>query len=289
MLDYSICGIFGDVRFWNTCVPSGTFSSLDHISHIGWHRVNERYRIDRPNGAGHNMMILTLSGQGHIQIAGRKYTATAGTVAVIPRNTAHIYHGIAGELWEFHWIHYFGDASQGSTSDLTKNGEYLFEPGIQKIRNLFRILTDPNHQGILRELAESDALNRMLHHLLRAYAASQMTSLEPHGHLVPEMVRLLEGSTHSDFSLDLLVDTLHYSKEHMIRQFKSAMGMTPYRYWRSIRFRQICSVLESTDLPVNKISEDFGFSSVSSFSRQFREFAEVTPSEYRKNYGFYQN
>lgn len=289
MLDYSICGVFGDVRFWNTCVPSGTLSSLDHISHIGWHNVNDRYRIERPAGTGHNMLILTLSGQGHIQIADQKYTISPGTVAVIPKNTFHIYNGIPGTQWEFHWINYYGESSQGFTSDLTKNGDYLFETGTQKIRDLFQILTDTTHQGILRELAESDALNRMLYYLLRIRAAADVTKDEPDSHLVSEMVSLLEGSTHSDFSLDLLVDALHYSKEHMIRQFKSAMGMTPYRYWRSIRFRQVCSVLESTDLSVSKICEDFGFSSVSSFSRQFREFVGQSPSEYRKTYGIYQN
>lgn len=289
MLDYSICGVFGDVRFWNTCIPSGAFSSLDHISHIGWHKVNDRYRIERPDGTGHNMLILTLSGQGCIQVADQKYTAAPGTVAVIPRNTFHIYNGIPGTQWEFHWINYYGESSQGFTSDLTKNEDYLFDVGTQKIRELFQVLTDPSHQGILRELAESDALNRMLYHLLRVRASSDLTDCPPDSHLVSEMVTLLDGSTHSDFSLDLLVDALHYSKEHMIRQFKSAMGMTPYRYWRSIRFRQICSVLERTNLPVSKISEDFGFSCVSSFSRQFREFVGLSPSEYRKTYSFYQN
>lgn len=287
MTDYSVRGSFGDVKLWNTCIASGLCRSLDHITHIGWHKVNHQYQINRPEGTPHDMLIMTLSGEGFIRIGDKTYTAIAGTVAVIPGGTPHAYGGNQGTQWEFHWINYHGAFSRVCTQDIVQNGTFMLDAGVPSIRQWMLPLTEGALPGIRREATESALLHKILHTLVQTEFVPQHTEPEPQ--LSIQIQQLIDDSLQQDFCLDALVDQLHYSKEHIIRVFKNATGMTPYHYWKRARHRKICNELERSDVSVSHLAMEYGFSSVSSFSNEFRKQSGLSPSQYRKYYELHQN
>jgi AraC-like DNA-binding protein len=48
-----------------------------------------------------------------------------------------------------------------------------------------------------------------------------------------------------------------------------------------IRINHACSELSSTELPIVSIAERCGYTSLSSFNRQFQKIMQISPSEYR--------
>lgn len=287
MADYSVSGAFGKVKIFDTCIPSNRFSSVDHVTHIGWHDVNEKYIIDRPQGGDQHLLLLTLSGEGRVKIGHTQYPLKAGTVAVIPKALSNRYSGIRGKNWEFYWLHYVGSHADACTADIVQNGRYVFGVGQTELSLFFGPFLKAAEKGPERELTEAEALDRILHHLrkqafLQQYDHRQLA-------LVDQIILFLEQNQGAEFSLDRLVAEYHYSKEHIIRLFKSATGMTPYRYWQGLRFKQASIELESGAGSIGQIALKFGYRSVSSFSKQFKEIVGVSPKEYRTLYGFHQN
>ncbi len=66
------------------------------------------------------------------------------------------------------------------------------------------------------------------------------------------------------------------------RRFKAAMGQTPVDYLRELRLNSARDLLQQTNLSIQEICGLCGFQEVSYFSRQFRQFFQTTPGQYRE-------
>jgi AraC-like DNA-binding protein len=64
--------------------------------------------------------------------------------------------------------------------------------------------------------------------------------------------------------------------------FHSAVGQPPHAYISQCRLETAARLLRDTDLPVWKISEMLGFSSIQVFSRAFHRWCGQRPTTYRK-------
>jgi AraC-like DNA-binding protein len=68
---------------------------------------------------------------------------------------------------------------------------------------------------------------------------------------------------------------------HFAREFKRTVGVSPHSYVTQKRVRKAQDMLAHTDLPLSEIALAAGFFDQSHLARHFREFAGVTPAEYR--------
>jgi transcriptional regulator GlxA family with amidase domain len=66
------------------------------------------------------------------------------------------------------------------------------------------------------------------------------------------------------------------------RRFKAATGSSLIEYLQNLRVEDAKRLLESTDLPVEDISEQTGYSDASFFRRLFKRLTGLTPSKYRQ-------
>ncbi len=73
-----------------------------------------------------------------------------------------------------------------------------------------------------------------------------------------------------------------YSKMHTHRIFKEWMGMTPGKLLRYKQFLRAIDLMHRSDKNLTQIGYECGFYDQSHFIRVFREFARMTPSQYKK-------
>jgi AraC-like DNA-binding protein len=74
-----------------------------------------------------------------------------------------------------------------------------------------------------------------------------------------------------------------YSHRRFNDHFVRATGMTPKLYCRVVRFeRLLTSWAEKPDLPSSRLAAQCGYSDQAHLSREFRDFAGITISEYRR-------
>jgi len=72
-----------------------------------------------------------------------------------------------------------------------------------------------------------------------------------------------------------------YEISSFCRLFRTVMGVTPHSYLLQYRVKNAQKLLETTDLPINRIGEECGIPDAKSFSRIFKQYTEKTPSQYR--------
>jgi two-component system response regulator YesN len=81
--------------------------------------------------------------------------------------------------------------------------------------------------------------------------------------------------------------TLHMSRPHFMRLFRSTMGETFVSYVNRVRVEKAEALLVSTDKTIAEIGLEAGFKDQSYFGQVFRKLVNLTPREYRS--GLQQN
>ena len=285
MRRYSQSGAFGNVEhFVYNNIPTWEFSSINCILNAGWHKVNDRYFINRPEGVDCGLMLFTLSGKGEITLDQKTCIATSGSIAVIPPNCSHSYSCVTDGEWEFYWVHYAGEHAIHCSNDIVKNKNFLFQFDVKMIQLLFGSYIENKAKGIERELDDSAWLEHFFQILLRKSVS--MSYIENDSHIVQDMLMFIEKSTDSDFSLDVLAKQYHYSKEHLIRVFQKAMGISPYKYWVLLKLNRSCYELEKNEHSIAEIARACGYKHVGSYSVEFKKRFHMSPQDYRDMFQF---
>ena len=87
-----------------------------------------------------------------------------------------------------------------------------------------------------------------------------------------------------DVSLEMLAQSANVSKSECLRCFKATLQITPYKYLIEYRLSKAADLLKNTDLMIETISAQVGFTHVSHFGKCFRDKTGFSPSEYRANF-----
>lgn len=74
------------------------------------------------------------------------------------------------------------------------------------------------------------------------------------------------------------------SESHFRRLFHSIVGTSPMEYIQHYRIQQSCHWLHLNQEPINIIARKAGYSSLSSFNRQFQQYMHLSPSEWREKH-----
>ncbi|WP_186577265.1 AraC family transcriptional regulator [Aquibacillus kalidii] len=83
------------------------------------------------------------------------------------------------------------------------------------------------------------------------------------------------------FDLGQLSDELHLSKSYVSRIFKRETGSNLTEYITIRRIQQACQLLQMTNNPIEIVSQNVGFESVSYFIQLFKKMIGTTPHQYR--------
>lgn len=91
----------------------------------------------------------------------------------------------------------------------------------------------------------------------------------------------IDSNYAQELSLDILADCLDLSAKYVSRVFKTTMNVNLSDYLAYVRIEKAKELLLSEE-PLERIAEQVGITNRTTFTRIFRKFEGVTPSEWRK-------
>jgi AraC family transcriptional regulator len=95
---------------------------------------------------------------------------------------------------------------------------------------------------------------------------------------------LLHEQFMSRLSLEEIADLVGVHPVHLARVFRAHYRCTLSDYIRRLRIEFTCRQLVSSDLPLSQIALTAGFADQAHFSRTFKQFTGLTPTEYKKGF-----
>ena len=91
-----------------------------------------------------------------------------------------------------------------------------------------------------------------------------------------------ETHLHEPISNEQLASECHLSCDHFARRFREIVGQTPARYVLERRIAQTAQRLIFTDLSIDRIAQQCGFTNRFHFTRVFSRYMGVAPATYRQ-------
>jgi AraC-like DNA-binding protein len=96
---------------------------------------------------------------------------------------------------------------------------------------------------------------------------------------------LIDRAYAEPLDIAALARSASVSEAYFSRSFKAAFGETPHRYLTSRRIERAKALLRAGELSVTEVCMAVGFSSLGSFSTQFKRLVGESPSTYRARDG----
>jgi AraC family transcriptional regulator len=126
-------------------------------------------------------------------------------------------------------------------------------------------------------------------YLAQRYSSSPSTLRSYRGGMprarLNRVLEYIAANLQEDMSLARLAATAGMNLYYFCRLFKQSTGLSPHRYVLEQRIRRAQQFLRTSDMTILEASARSGFADQGHFTKVFRRFVGITPTEYRAQSG----
>lgn len=151
-----------------------------------------------------------------------------------------------------------------------------------------QIIKEKNSNHPYQDLAVKHLVSQLWVHIFRA-TASQTIQLLPKNtkksgkkKLVNDIIYYLETYHAEDISLESLSSKMYISPAYISKLFKEETGDTPINYLIKVRMNKAKELLENEEMPIKEVANLVGYQDAYHFSKLFKKYFNIPPSEYSK-------
>ena len=258
------------------------------INNCGYYRVHTTPVIETPHPEGRNdyQLLYIAAGKGEFYFKGSKEPTivTKGNMILFRPGEPQVYYYYAVDKTEVYWVHFTG----------WKVEEYLERYELPRDENVFYTGLSPDYPWIynqmIRELQlqrvnHEDMISLYMHHIfitINRYIKERRETKNDTINDIERAAHYFKDNYNKQISIE------QYAAEHLmsvnwfIHSFKSVMKMSPMQYIISLRIAMAKGYLENSAKNIAEISNEVGYENALYFSRLFRKYTGMTPTEYRK-------
>ena len=237
-----------------------------------------------PKGLSEALLVYCVKGGGWCELGGQLHTVRAGDLLVLPPGVPHTCGAHVSNPWTIHWAQAAGNNLRDYLNEL---GVSLQAPLIRmgddlQLARLFNEVSKHLEQGgsFLNLLQASHALAYLLAVMIRH---RHEHSCDTSDNVQKVAAGIIYMSEHIDqpMRVSALAALANLSPAHFSVLFKEQTGCSPRDYLHLLRIHRACQLLRSSNLSVKEIATRLGYQDQFHFSRQFKAFQGLPPSDYR--------
>ncbi len=271
------------------------------LARIGkeWDRV---YGVDGVHLHFHNLMEIGLCrrGEGELWIGEESHRYETSMVSVIPENFPHVLISKEGrsDYWEFFYLNpkplieeLFPDNPlyQSEVFEHINQTPYLLHvseaPALfGTVNAIIEEVRVPKQyrQGMIRLLAKTMILEILRqdsgapYNAVKQVKAANMTQ-------IASALEYINQNYAAPIKAKMLADVCNMSETHFRRVFEEYINMAPMDYVNLIRVQQACERMKKTDDSMDNVALRCGFTTTSTFNRNFKKFLNTSPYQWKIN------
>lgn len=248
----------------------------------------------------HNYMEIgyCYDGKGTLTIGEENYHFSGKQFSVVPQNCPHKTASVQGtvSLWEYLFINveeilhgvYSSERDRGKKEQIIRQVNsrgWLYDVG-RSPRMAGKILLAIDIMQREEEFYLEEAKGILVSFLLEL--AREKCEEKENGkdvwkrELLSNALDYISGHYMDMIRIEELAGLCHISQTHFRRLFSDCMNMGPLEYINTVRIGKACELLKKTDAQVSDVAFRCGFSTISTFNRNFRQITGSSPVEWRK-------
>ncbi len=176
-----------------------------------------------------------------------------------------------------------GDRAQLSANELPPHFGRVAEVDLYE-----RLL---KHAAGLYQTGDAQAITEASMHVRGVLAAMERSARQPvlagtqkeHHDAIWAAVQHIRENPGGLFSIESVACSGHYSTYYFSRLFKQIIGVSPKEFCIRTRLERAQTLLRESDMSIEQIAADLGYSDMFFFSRQFKQRLGISPFLWRKS------
>ncbi len=246
---------------------------------------NARGHLRRsPIGTDQLVLLYCVKGAGWCEVARRPCPVRAGDLVVLPPGLPHSYGANETQPWTLYWAHAAGNHIS----------EYVRKLAVPPENPMVRIGEDLQITLLFDEVLKNLEIDFAFPRLLQAaYALAHLIALviqlrhqkrpdiDERFQRVGKCIEYMSEHLNEPLKVRTLASLAALSTAHFTVVFKEQTGSTPRTYLHLLRMHRACQWLTSSRMSLKEIAACLGYQDQFHFSRKFKGFTGVAPSEYR--------
>lgn len=235
-------------------------------------------------------------GKGRLIIEDRTYHYGDDMFSFIPANIPHVTISEPGNIckWEFLFV----DINEFIKNEM-KTMRLETEDVIRIINKRGTIKSLRHHEkmgliirGIIEECRQEGPYYKesIKGHLMALVIEALRLDEEREGakskRPLPKYIREAIDYIDNNFEQDLKISDVavnsSISESHFRRMFEETMNMSPVEYLNYVRIKRACALMEKEDVSMEEIGFKVGFTTPSTFNRNFKRFTGTTPYKWKR-------
>ncbi|MEW9049987.1 MAG: helix-turn-helix domain-containing protein [Neobacillus sp.] len=245
----------------------------------GHFHESDTYSTVRPAGMSDWLITYTLNGEGYFETNGCEQRVRSGDITLLKPGTPHRYGTPKEKSWHFVWAHFSGGFMDSSL--LPQDGLTIRQIEQQAVRERIfqafqRILSDSRERGAYWHEMCLGALRE----ILMLVEKQQTSGFDPR---IEETLYLLAQRMQESVRVEDLARTVGLSASRLAHLFKENTGESIVEAFNRMRIQQAALLLAHTNRNASEAAHDVGFQNYNHFTRQFRKYIGMTPSEFSRS------
>ncbi|WP_116188847.1 arabinose operon transcriptional regulator AraC [Paenibacillus taihuensis] len=257
------------------------------ILHMDHYDLPYGYSTFRLRGTKDWLIMYTISGQGIVLDGDHPLFSRSGDMILIPPNTPHLYYTAPGTNWEKMWCHFLPRPAWTDWLALPIPSNPITQLSIeqdeskQRIETAFKRLQHYSHShyqvSTYREELALNALEEIL--LLTIGQTANPRSIDSR---IREVQVYLQQHYAKECQIEHLAKLVCLSPSRLAHLFKEQVGETIIDWLIKLRMKHAERLIRFSPRNITEIAYEVGFHSPDYFTRKFKQFYSVSPTQFRK-------
>lgn len=180
------------------------------------------------------------------------------------------------------------DFFKDKVMDLNKEQQYLLKTCIEEAETSLYEQTlkegcPPGSGQMLKISLEHFLIALIRDHHVATLKTSPQIKKRMENNVATQIADYLQNHIWDNLCLQDLVEHYHLSSSYIKVIFKTHYNVSIMRYFRNKRIEKAKELIRDTSYTFTEIADRMNYSSIHSFSKQFKEVSGMTPTEYSKS------
>lgn len=233
-------------------------------------------------------MHFIVDGKGYLEIDGKSFSLEKNQIFTIPPNTVAHYYADYKEPWMYAFISFSGNKTEQFVRQAGFGlGQYIrdcFFPTEQYVQIICDML-ETHQLTITNELKRVSLLFHLFSLLTESF---NILSGSDQNHVyLPETyfehaVQYIQLNYNKNIHIQDIADYIGITRSYLYYLFHKSEKLSPQRYLLNYRMQKARKLLTTTDMLIKDIALSIGYEDSLAFSKAFRNYTGLSPSDYRK-------
>lgn len=258
-------------------------SSFLLVNSVGFYEYEAYFKMThRKEGRKDFYLAYNYSGPMTIRSKGQEHILQPGSLFIYRPHEEQYYGHYAEQKFISYWVHFTGYGVEELliNAKLAKEGPFFVGIDNDIVAKFEDMMNEIRDKKVGYELASASILSYLLSMISRQIEQGSNVRANNNRTEIYESIKYIHDNYAQEIYVTKLAEIAYLSTDRYTTLFKIMMGTTPLQYINRFRLQKACELMKHTHLNIQQISNLVGFEDQLYFSRLFKKYYHVTPSEY---------